>query len=48
MAKKNLRKIYKLSAMLKNTDDKKLPSSMKRMKTESYFIVDNVKVKYVR
>ena len=35
MAKKNLRKLFKLYAMAKNTDDKKLPSAMKRMTNES-------------
>jgi hypothetical protein len=35
MAKKNLRKLFKLFAMAKNTDDKKLPSAMKRMTNES-------------
>jgi hypothetical protein len=37
-AEKVLRKIFKLYAMAKNTDDKKLPSAMKRMKTESKWI----------
>ena len=35
IAKKNLRKLFKLYAMAKNTDDKKLPSAMKRMTNES-------------
>jgi hypothetical protein len=38
MAKKNLRKLFKLYAMAKNTDDKKLPSAMDRMTNESNYI----------
>jgi hypothetical protein len=41
MAKKNLRKLFKLYAMAKNTDDKKLPSAMKRMTNESNKIFFN-------
>jgi hypothetical protein len=41
IAKKNLRKLFKLYAMAKNTDDKKLPSAMNRMTNESNKIFFN-------